>query len=112
MKIIYCIEDINDLRYVGSTKDTMKKRLSNHKTDKKLGRNVSSSLLHLEHSIIWELETCEDDKSWEREQYWIEKLGAVNTCRGYTTNMKQYHLDYYQKNREKILKRYHQNKYL
>jgi len=31
--LIYCIEDINDLKYVGSTKEILSTRLSKHRTD-------------------------------------------------------------------------------
>ena len=111
---IYCIEDINDLRYVGSTSKTLQYRLSKHKTDKRLGRNTTSNQLHLEHSIIYELETCDDDISWERETYWMNKLNSVNKRRGMTTKQKkEYANNYYKQNREHLiqqsLKRYFKN---
>jgi len=112
---IYCIEDINDLKYVGSTKRELPYRLSKHKTDKRLNRNTTSNKLHLEHSIIYELETCDDDISWERETYWMNKLNSVNKRRGKTNQEKKDYLkSYYQQNREIIiqrsLKRYNDNK--
>lgn len=103
MKTIYCIEDINDLKYVGSTHSTLANRLSKHKTDKRLNRNTTSNKLHLEHSIIYELETCEDDISWERETHWMKKLNSVNQRRGQTSIKKDYRKVYYQRNREKII---------
>ena len=82
MVSIYCIEDIIDLRYVGKTKQTLKKRFNNHLCEKKLNRhNISSKLLNLENSIIYELEKCEEKDSKERESYWINKLNAVNTLK-------------------------------
>lgn len=77
MVIIYCIEDINDLKYVGSTID-MRRRFNVHKHDKYRGRNCSSRLLHLEHSIIYQLEECDESLRKEREKYWINKIDCVN----------------------------------
>jgi len=100
---IYCIEDINDLKYVGSTEIKLTTRLSKHKTDKRLGRNTSSKKLHLEHSIIYLLEECDEDVFWDRETYWMEKLNSVNQRRGLTKDRKKYHKQYYIDNRDKIL---------
>ena len=77
MVFIYCIEDINDLKYVGSTTD-IKRRFRGHKQDKNRGRSCSSRLLHLEHSIIYQLEECKENERKEREKYWINKLDCVN----------------------------------
>ena len=46
MVVIYCIEDINDLKYVGSTKQTLEKRLSGHRADKYREKSYSSSKLN------------------------------------------------------------------
>ena len=73
---IYCLEDINDLKYVGSTKQTLERRKQAHNEKRK---DCSSSLLHVEHSIIYLLEECEDKDRKEREAYWINKLDCVNT---------------------------------
>ena len=76
---IYCIEDINDLRYVGKTKQKLIHRFNNHLCEKKLKRsNTSSNKLNLENSIIYEIEKCEEKHSKEREAYWIKELNAVN----------------------------------
>lgn len=82
--IIYCIEDINDLKYVGKTSLTLKIRFFRHlwhKYDKKRKSRCSSEKLHLEHSIIYVLEECEEEESKERESYWINKLDTVNQNR-------------------------------
>ncbi len=47
MVTIYCIEDCNSLKYVGSTKKKLKYRLSEHKKDKKRNHACSSSKLNL-----------------------------------------------------------------
>ena len=96
---IYCVEDINDLKYVGSTKNVMQYRLRQHIRDKELGRNTSSKYLNLYNSIVYELESCSKDERKEREKYWINKIDCVN-CRTLQSNYK----DYYEKNKVKIRK--------
>ena len=78
MVFIYCIEDINDLKYVGSTKRTLDHRFSNHLTDKYRNHGCTSAKLHLEHSIIYQLEECSEDLRKERERYWINNIDCVN----------------------------------
>jgi len=76
---IYLIEDINDLRYVGSTNQFyLNSRFSQHKYHKKIGHTCSSSKLNLHNSTITELEICEENERQERERYWVKKLGCVN----------------------------------
>ena len=99
---IYCIEDINDLKYVGKTKQDLNRRFLDHKSKK----DCSSSKLHLEHSIIYLLEECEEDLAKEREQYWIETIDCVNeynAVRKLTKEEynKQYQKEYRKKNKEK-----------
>lgn len=74
---IYCIEDINDLKYIGITTQSLKQRLSQHKTNKYRTKyqKCSSNKLNLEYCIIYELENCDDKK---REQYWIDNTDCVN----------------------------------
>ena len=103
---IYCLEDINDLKYVGSTKQTLEKRKSQH-TGKK---DCSSHKLHLEYSIIYLLEECDDENRKEREAYWINKLDCVNENKLISHKRKykdreKYCIDYQKKNREKINQR-------
>jgi len=77
---IYCIEDINGLKYVGSTKESLRRRLSRHTwrkyNEKKY--NCSSDKLDLNNSNIYLLEECEEDKRNEREQYHIRNVDCVN----------------------------------
>ena len=70
MITIYCIEDINDLRYVGQTRNKLSIRLSKHRSVKYNAKNCSSKKLHLE--------VCADFISIQRERYWINKLNSVN----------------------------------
>lgn len=75
---IYCITDINDLKYVGSTKKTLARRLSGHKADKKRNLKISSCRLDLDNCEICELETCDEVDRNDREQYWIDRIDCVN----------------------------------
>jgi hypothetical protein len=72
---IYCIKDINDLKYVGITKKKLNRRLNQHRVDKNRSHNVSSQKLDLDNCNIYLLEECDDKK---REQYWIDKIDCVN----------------------------------
>jgi len=74
MATIYCIEDINDLKYVGSTKTSLARRLASHKNNK----GCSSSKLNLYNCIIYPLETCSESDRYEREEYWMDKIDCVN----------------------------------
>jgi hypothetical protein len=76
---IYLIEDINDLRYVGSTNQKyLNSRFSQHKYHKKIGHTCSSSKLNLDNATITELEICQENERHERERHWVKKLGCVN----------------------------------
>ena len=99
---IYCIEDINDLRYIGSTSQKyLSRRMSGHKRDKKIGHYCSSSKLNLDNSIIYQLEECSEDLRQEREKYWINKLGIVN-YRKLNGQTKENKRKYYHENKEEI----------
>jgi hypothetical protein len=80
MYTIYCIEDINNLKYVGSTKQTIKKRLINHKSNKRNNNSYCSSRkLDLDNCKIYSLETdLSKSQKKERERYWINKIDCVN----------------------------------
>ena len=78
MITIYCIEDCNSLKYVGSTKKKLYVRLSNHKTDKKRKSYCSSCKLNLDNCKIYSLETCNESDKHVREKYWINKIECVN----------------------------------
>ena len=89
---IYLLEDINDLRYVGSTSEKdYRNRLSTHKRDKKEDllkirkRNCSSMKLDLEHTIIIPLMVVKNDKETRSkwEAHYINNVypECVNSCR-------------------------------
>lgn len=92
---IYCIVDINDSKYVGSTKLKLSYRLSNHKSQK----DCSSKLLDLDNCEIILLEECDESVRKEREQYWIENTDCVN-IRNPVSDIKEYKKVYHQKNKE------------
>ena len=101
---IYCIEDINHLKYVGRTKQTISKRLRQHRLDKALNRNTSSGKLNLDNCVVHILETCGQENQREREKYWINKIDCVNTHR-YRCDDPDYNNNYYHENKAKILDR-------
>ncbi len=71
---IYCIEDCNGLKYVGSTKRTLKERFNHHKSHK----NCSSRKLDLDNCKMYILEETDEEHKQEREQYWIDNTECVN----------------------------------
>tara|TARA_R110000824_G_scaffold53444_3_gene147973 strand:- start:6755 stop:7108 length:354 start_codon:yes stop_codon:yes gene_type:complete len=114
---IYCIEDINDLRYIGSTTQLLRQRLSKHRSDQKTGRTCSSRELNLHNAIIYILEECSEDLRLEREKYWINKIDCVNQRKlngrnkqRISENKKRYYLENKEEiNRKKREKRLNQS---
>jgi hypothetical protein len=103
MVTIYCIEDCNSLKYVGSTKHTLNIRLSKHKHDKKRNKSMSSSKLNLDNCKIYSLETCNECDRRETEQYWIDKIDCVNS-----NNLNFDSNDWRLKNKGRIKQNYNQ----
>jgi len=103
MVTIYCIEDINNLKYVGSTTIKLSHRYVIHKYDKKHDNPCSSKLLDLENSKIYELEKCEESNRRERESHWINKFDTVNAFRLIYDN-KKFVKQYYQDNKAECKK--------
>ena len=105
MYTIYCIEDINDLKYVGSTKQTLANRFNGHTSMERNNIYCSSSKLDLEYCIIYSLETdvSKKDKK-DRERYWINKIECVNELKLNGSNIekhKEKQKVWYQENKEK-----------
>ena len=92
MVIIYLIEDINGLKYVGSTCKTLKWRLANHRYNKKHAK-YSSHQLDLDNCEISVIEECSDDIRMEREAYHIQHTDCVNQMR-YDFDSKAYMREY------------------
>lgn len=78
MVSIYCIEDINGLKYIGSSTQQLNLRLGQHRYDRKRNKFLSSKQLDLDNCKIYELEKCEKKISYDREKYWINKIKCVN----------------------------------
>jgi len=79
MKVkIYCIEDINDIKYIGSTTQSLNQRLNNHILKKRNDNPITSKKLNLYNCIIYELEICDECDRNEREKYWIQNTVCVN----------------------------------
>lgn len=103
---IYCIEDINDKKYIGSTN---RKYLSGRLAEHRYRRNCSATKLNLYNCIIYELEQCEDEQRNEREQYWIDNTDCVN-INNIVHDYKDYQKQYFQKNKEKKYEYYKQKR--
>lgn len=82
MKIsIYCIEDVNGLKYVGSTKESLRRRHKRHIVKKKSTNDktkTTSRYLDLDNSKIYLLEECNENNRYEREQFHILNTNCVN----------------------------------
>ena len=109
MVSIYLIEDINDLKYVGSTTMKLYERLSCHRSDKKSGKNCSSSKLNLYNCIITQLESCDLEQRKERERYYINEIDCVNQ-RKLNGVDKDKQKEYRQKNKDKNKDKYKDKK--
>ncbi len=108
MTIIYCIEDINDLKYIGSTNRNLNTRLTEHRYSKRNNRYGTSCKLNLEYCIIYELEKCDDKNREQREKYWINKIDNVNKVK-YNFNLLEYRKKVYRETKDSLLY-YHKNK--
>tara|TARA_R110001592_G_scaffold315387_1_gene591401 strand:- start:68 stop:514 length:447 start_codon:yes stop_codon:yes gene_type:complete len=97
---IYCIEDCNQLKYIGSTLQTLKRRLINHRADKKRVHRCSSEKLDLDNCKIYQLESCDVSDRCEKEKYWINHIDCVNE-RKMNFNKKKYDKEYHIENKER-----------
>ena len=108
---IYLIEDINDLRYVGSTSEKrFQDRLYTHRRDKKdCKNNCSSAKLNLHNCLIRKLKDIKNTK--EERDYWESHYinnvypECVNINRFQPTDIIKNRKEYYRKNRERIIAR-------
>ena len=82
MAKIYCIQDSNNLKYVGATIRTLEQRFAEHKyKGKREEYTCSSRKLDLEFATIILLEECSKENCSEREQYYIDTIDCVNLQR-------------------------------
>lgn len=112
--IIYCIEDINDIKYIGSTSRNLQTRLTEHRYKQRHNLDCSSKKLNLYNCIIYELEICNDSDRMEREKYWINKIDCVNTIKytgkNHNENQNRYYHKYIEKRRAYNRKYYHEKR--
>jgi hypothetical protein len=107
---IYCIEDINGLKYVGSTIQPLNVRLNHHKCH----NACMSRELNLDDCKIYTLEECQEEQRKEREQYWINHTECVNKFKAFR-DKKEYEKEYYKENKDYLNQRkkeyYNETKY-
>lgn len=75
---IYCIEDINGLKYIGSTTQELYNRMACHRYEKKNNKYCSSCKLDLYNCKYYVLEKCQESNRKKREKYWINNTNCVN----------------------------------
>ena len=101
---IYLIQDCDGLKYVGSTTQTLNRRLSKHRSDKNIGRYYSSCKLNLDKCEIYSLEVCNELDRNERERFWINEFDTVNDLKLNGQDMKK--KEYWTKNNKEKIKGY------
>ena len=97
---IYCIEDNECKKYVGITKQDIRKRYAHHKclynAKKYSGDPCSSSKLNMNNSKIYLLDTCLEENKIERETYWIRNTDCVNTRCNNNISLEDYENNIYE----------------
>jgi hypothetical protein len=111
-KIYKIIDNTNNNIYIGSTIETLKRRLQRHINDYK--RNIFLTSKEIIKNGDYKIELlenypCNNKRELEkREQEYIDNLKSVNKSRAYSTNenikmyYKNYHKEYEKKNKNKI----------
>ena len=78
---IYQIINIDGERYVGSTKQILKRRYNLHKANNKLknptGWTTAKKVMDKPHTILL-IENTTEEQVKQRERYWIDKIDCVN----------------------------------
>ncbi len=91
MGIVYYIKclETNEI-YIGSTKQTLKDRMKGHRSDSKdtIAKCLTSSNIIKRDTYIYDvLEEVEDnDKLFEREQYYIDTTDCINIYNSFTSD--------------------------
>jgi hypothetical protein len=101
MVSIYCIQDCDGKKYVGSTVKSLSERLNKHKNNKNANDGCSSEKLNLDKCEIYLLETCNESNRHERERYWINEFDTVNEHK-LNFDQKEYHKEWRDNNKEKL----------
>ena len=114
---IYCLvnDDMIGLIYYGSTIQTLKKRLTKHRSDNKAGKTCTSKYLFEvgePEIILLENYPCKSEKELlRREGYYHRNFECVNeniagrTRQEYRIDNKELILEYYKDNKELILEK-------
>jgi len=95
-------------RYIGSTIQTLKERIKNHKTDVKRECCSSKQIIERGNFNANVLEYVNGDNLRIKEQEWINKLENINTLNSYNTEehkikmMRIYRIDYNNRNKETL----------
>mgnify|MGYP000273979593 CR=1 FL=1 len=108
MVSVYKITDCNGLNYIGTTKQKLSCRMSEHRYAKRNpNREIcSSSKLDLDNCHITLLETCNNENRKIREQYWIDKIECVNKINSVKQITNEEYIKHYNiTNREKVRER-------
>jgi len=104
----------DDQVYVGSTKNSLEKRMQVH--TRNINKCSSRQLIDLGNFKISLIEEVSDQDRYIREQYWIDQLDCVNKNKAFTTeedikertkqyreDHKEYFKEYYQDHKEELL---------
>jgi len=80
MAQIYCIEDIDQLKYIGVTREkNLLNQVSRQRYYKKNKiQETASWNLDLDNCKIYKLEECEKNERYLRHQYWVDNSECVN----------------------------------
>jgi len=102
MIIIYGIKcNISHMLYIGSTKQNLKVRLIQHKSQSKNGKYkcMSKKIIKNNDYVIYEIEQCDENMRHKREQYWIDNTDNINNrgVIGRNLNKHSYSKDYTKK---------------
>jgi len=92
----------DDQVYVGSTKNSLEKRMQVH--TRNINKCSSRQLIDLGNFKISLIEEVSDQDRYIREQYWIDQLDCVNKNKAFTTeeDIKEYFKQYREDHKEDI----------
>ena len=84
-----------NMLYIGSTKNTISERFKIHKYNAKhnTGHCVCQEIINNNDYIIYEIEKCEENMRYEKEQYWIDNTDNINIRRAIMTKKHKSILD-------------------
>jgi len=92
--------------YIGSTRRQLNLRLYGHRHDAKNKKHhncMSKKIIDNNDYIIYEIERCDENIRYEREQYWLDNTDNINknNAKGRNKNRKNYQQNYQQNYRQK-----------